>query len=364
MVNISLNRITLYEKKGQSNEVLLNDISLDIKAGEFITLTGPINSGKSRILRIVAGLTEPDSGNVLFNGKPLSEFSPKYENLAMVFRSQALYPHLTVRKNLEFGLKLANIPKSTINTRIAEIEDLLDIPNIMDLKPDALPISERQLVALARAFVKHPQVLILDEPISELDSQSKIKIQSIIKRFCINLQATVMYATHNPSEAMTLSNRIVCINKGIILQVGTNYELYNQPINESVARFIGYPEMNFIEFETVEENNHITLNFINANYSVEVPPKLKDVLKHYTKAKIGIRAEHLKISGEESPYTVPMIVEMQEYAGSQSIIYVSREHQTLAVEVSMNKRYELGETVYVEPEQNEMHLFTKGKLVI
>jgi len=363
MVNISLNRITLYGK-GPSREILLNDVSLDVKPGEFITLTGPINSGKSRILRIIAGLTEPDSGTVLFNGKSLSEFSPKYENIAMVFRSQALYPHLTVRKNLEFGLKLANISKNIISTRVSEIENLLDISSIMDLKPAALPVSQRQLVALARAFVKHPQVLILDEPISELDSLSKIKIQSIIKRFCINLQATVMYATHNPSEAMTLSNRIVCLNKGRTQQIGTNYELYNQPANESVASFIGYPEMNFIEFKTVEENNHVTLNFINADYSVEVPPKLRNVLNDYTKAKIGIRAEHLKIVSEESPYTIPMIVEMQEYAGSQSIIYVSREHQTLAVEVPMNRRYELGETVYVEPVEHEIHLFSNGKLVL
>jgi ABC-type sugar transport system ATPase subunit len=362
MVNISLNRITLYGKE-PNKEILLNDISLDVKAGEFITLTGPINSGKSRILRIVAGLNEPDSGNVLFNGKSLSEFSPRYENLAMVFRSQALYPHLTVRKNLEFGLKLASIPKSIINTRVAEMEDLLDISSIMDLKPAALPISEKQLVALARAFVKHPQVLILDEPISELDSQSKIKIQSIIKRFCINLQATVMYATHNPSEAMTLSNRIVCLNKGRILQVGTNYELYNKPANEYVASFIGYPEMNFIEFETIEENNRRVLNFINANFSIEIPKILKNILEPYPKAKIGIRAENLKITSEK-PSAIPMIVEMQEYAGSQSIIYVSREHQTLAVEVPLSKRYELGETVHVELEENKIHLFAKGKLVL
>jgi len=362
MVNISLNRITLYGKE-PAKEVLLNDISIDIKPGEFITLTGPINSGKSRILRIVAGLTEPDSGTVLFNGKSLIEFSPKYENLAMVFRSQALYPHLTVRKNLEFGLKLANIPKNIINTRVSEIEDLLDISNIMDLKPAALPVSQRQLVALARAFVKHPQVLILDEPISELDSLSKIKVQSIIKRFCINLQATVMYATHNPSEAMTLSNRIVCLNKGRTQQIGTNYELYNQPANESVASFIGYPEMNFIEFETTEENNQRTLNFINAGFSIEVPKILKNVLDSYPKAKIGIRAENLKLTSEK-PGAIPMIVEMQEYAGSQSIIYVSREHQTLAVEVPLNKRYELGETVYVELEERKIHLFSNGKLVL
>jgi ABC-type sugar transport system ATPase subunit len=362
MVNISLKRITLYGKE-PDKEVLLNDISLDVKAGEFLTLTGPINGGKSRILRIVAGLTEPDSGTVLFNGKSLSEFSPKYENLAMVFRSQALYPHLTVRKNLEFGLKLANIPKNIINTRVAEIEDLLDISNIMDVKPAALPVSQRQLVALARAFVKYPQVLILDEPISELDSQTKIKVQSIIKRFCINLQATVMYATNSPSEAMTLSNRIVCLDRGRIQQVGTNYELYNNPANESVASFIGYPEMNFIEFETKEENDHRTLNFVNANFSVEVPKILENVLGSYPKAKIGIRAENLKITSENSN-AIPMIVEMQEYAGSQSIIYVSREHQTLAVEVPLNKRYELGETVYVEPEESKIHLFSNGKLVL
>jgi len=362
MVNISLNRITLYGKE-PSKEILLNDISLEVKAGEFITLTGPINSGKSRILRIVAGLNEPDSGNVLFNEKSLREFSPKYENLAMVFRSQALYPHLTVRKNLEFGLKLANIPKSTINTRIAEIEDLLDIQNIMDLKPTALPISEKQLVALARAFIKHPQVLILDEPISELDPQSKIKVQSIIKRFCINLQATVMYATHSPSEAMTLSNRIVCLDKGRILQVGTNYELYNKPANESVASFIGYPEMNFIEFELTEENNRHVLNLVNANFSIDVPQIMQRILESYPKAKIGIRAENLKITSEK-PSSIPMIVEMQEYAGSQSIIYVSREHQTLAVEVSLSERYELGEMVHVELQEDKMHLFVKGKLVI
>ena len=344
-------------------EALLNDISLNIKAGEFLTLTGTINAGKSRILRIIAGLTEPDSGTVLFNGKSLSEFSPKYENLAMVFRSQALYPHLTVRKNLEFGLKLANIPKKIINTRIAEIENLLNISNIMNTKPGMLPVSQRQLVALARAFVKRPQVLILDEPISELDSQLKVKMQSIIKRFCINLQATVVYATHNPSEAMTLSNRIVCLDKGKIQQVGTNYELYNRPANEAVARFIGYPEMNLIKFEAKEEDNHLVLDLVNANFSLEIPPILERIIKSYPKAKMGIRAENLKIT-TENPNAIPMTIEMQEYVGSQSIIYVSREHQTLAVDVPLSKHYDIGETVYVEPVEDKIHLFADGKLVL
>ncbi len=362
MVDILVNQITLYDR-GPKKETLVDNVSLDIKAGEFLTIVGPVNNGKSRILRIIAGLTEPDSGIVLFNGKKLSEFAPRYEHIAMVFRAQALYPHLTVRKNLEFGLKLANLYKETINARIAEIEDLLGISGIMDLKPAALPTSQRQLVAIARAFVKRPQVLIFDEPISELDSQMKVKVQSIIKRFCINLQATVVYATHSPSEAMTLGSRIVCLEKGKIQQIGTNYELYNKPVNESVARFIGYPEMNFLEFETKAENNFQVLNLTNASYSIQIPKRFEKIITSYPKAKIGIRAEHLKIIPGK-PNAIPMIVEMQEYVGSQSILYVSRESQTLAVEIPLSESYELGETVYVELKENGIHLFADGKFVI
>jgi ABC-type sugar transport system ATPase subunit len=358
MVNISMNQIMLYENSSKK-EPLLENISIDIKAGEFLTLVGPVNNGKSRILRIIAGLTEPDSGTVLYNGKSLREFAPRYENIAMAFRSQALYPHLTVRKNLEFGLKMANTPKETIEARIAEIEDLFGIASIMNLKPAKLPNSQKQLVALARAFVKRPQLLLLDEPISDLDSQLKVKVQSIIKRFCINLQATVVYATHNPSEAMTLSTRLVCLCKGKIQQIGTTSELYNQPVNETVASFIGYPEMNFLDFEAKDQ----VLNLVNATYSIQVPMVFESIIDSYQKARIGIRAENLKIVPEK-PNTIPMIVEMQEYVGSQSILYVSREHQTLAVEVPLNEHYELGETVYVELEENGIHLFADGKLVI
>jgi len=362
MVNISLDRITLYEKDYEE-ESLANNISLDIKAGEFLALIAPGNNGKSRILRIIAGLVKPDSGTVLFNGLSLSEFSPNYGKLAMVFQSQALYPHLTVRKNLEFGLKIANMPKETINARIIEITDLLDISNLLDLTPKKLSNSQKQLVAIARAFIKRPQVLIFDEPISELDSHLKVKVQSIIRRFCINLQATVIYATHNPSEAMTLGDRIVCMDRGKIQQIGTSYELYNKPANETVARFIGYPEMNFLEFETNEESNYKILNLINASYSIPAPKVFMEIIQSHTKAKIGVRAENLKIVSEK-PNAIPMIVEMQEYMGSQSILYVAREHQTLAVEILLNERYEIGETVYIELAESEIHLFADGKIVI
>jgi len=359
MANISLENITLLGKN--SEDITVSDISMDIKAGEFLVLVAPINSGKSQLLKIIAGLMKPDFGTVLFDGKSLNEFSPNYEKLAMVLESQALYPHLTLRKNLEFGLKIANMPKEAINARIAEVANLLEIPHLLDLVPKQLSSSQKQLAAIARAFVKRPQVLLFDEPISELDAHMKIKMQSVIKRFCINLQATVIYATHNPSEAMTVGDRIVCMNGGKIQQIGTNYELYSKPANEIVAKFIGYPEMNFIEFETGDDYN--VLNLIDASYSITVPKKIEEIIKNYKKAKIGVRAENLKIVPEK-PNAIPMIVEMQEYTGSQSILYISREQQTLAVEISLNEHYELGDTVYTELPENEIHLFVDGKIVI
>jgi len=362
MVNILLNHVTLHGK-GAKRETLIDDVFLEIKASEFVTLVGPTNSRKSHILRIIAGLIEPSYGEVLFGGKSLSEFSPNYEKMAMVFQSQALYPHLTVRKNLEFGLKLANLSKENIHARVSEIADLLDITDILDKNPRTLSSSQKQLVAIARAFVKRPQVLILDEPISELDSKLKVKIQSLIRRFCISMQATVIYATHNPGEAMTLGDRIICLDNGKVQQIGTNHELYNNPANEIVARFIAYPEMNFIEFETKTENGQSTLNLTGASYSIPVPQAFEKIIESYSKAKIGIRAENLKIVSER-PSAIPMIVEMQEYFGSQSILHVSHEHQTLAVEISLNERYELGETVYVELAENGIHLFADGKFVI
>jgi ABC-type sugar transport system ATPase subunit len=369
MVNVSLVQVSFFNKNFKKENVIdsmfaASGISLDINSGEFLALVGPVNNGKSHLLRIIAGLTEPYSGMVLFNGKPLGEYSPDYRKMAMVFQSQALYPHLTVRENLEFGLKMVNLSKETINARIAEVTDLLNLSSILNTKPGYLSGSQKQLAAIARAFVKRPQILIFDEPISELDSQLKIKIQSIIRRFCINLQATVIYATHNPSEAMTLGDRIVYIENGKIQQIGTSNEFYDKPVNETVARFISYPEMNFLEFETGEENDLPVLNLINtASCSIPIPQVFEKIIESHPKAKIGIRAENLKIVPEK-PNAIPMVVEMQEYVGSQSFLHVSNKNQTLAVEVPLNEDYDLGKTVHIELTENKIHLFADGNFVI
>jgi len=362
LVNISLNNIKLSEKEG-NDKLALDGFFLDIKGGEFLVLLGPTGCGQSDILKIIAGLTEPGSGSVLFNGKNIKEFSPDYKNMAMVFQSQALYPHLTLRKNLEFGLKLANLSKETIDARITEIANLVGISDMLDLTPRRISKPQRQLVAMARAFVKRPQVLLLDSPISELDSQLKVKMQSVIKRFCLNTQATVVYATHNPSEAMTLGDRIAYMENGKIQQIGTSSELYNNPASEEVARFISYPEMNFLEFETRVENERYILDLINASHSMRVPKVFEKFVKNYPKAKIGIRAEHLKIV-EEKPGVIPMVVEMQEFSGSSYILYVSRNSQSLSIEIPLGEHYEIGETVYIELENEKLHFFANGKFII
>jgi ABC-type sugar transport system ATPase subunit len=315
------------------------------------------------MLRVIAGLVEPSAGTVHFNGKTIAEFSPDYKNMAMVFQSQALYPHMSVRKNLEFGLKLANLSRDVINARIAETASLVGISEILELSPKQLAKPEKQLVAIARAFVKRPQVLLLDNPISELDSQLKVKMQSIIKRFCLNTQATVVYATHTPSEAMTLGDRIAYMENGKIVQIGTSYDLYNNPMSEEIARFISYPEMNFLEFEIKVENNYYILDLVNAAYAMRAPKFYEKYAKSHPKAKVGIRAEHLKIVKENSE-AIPMIVEMQEFFGSASILYVSRNSQSLAVEIPLNENYEIGETVFIEIDSNKLHFFDNGKFIV
>ena len=364
LVNISLDNVGLYEKDQQDALALeLDGLFLEIKGGEFVALVGPSSSEQTDILRIIAGLKEPVSGRVQFNGQTLQRFSPDYKNMAMVFQSQALYPHLNVRKNLEFGLKLADLPRDTINARIAETANLIGISDILNSSIKQISKPQRQLVAIARAFVKRPQVLLFDNPISELDPQLKVRMQSVIKRFCLNSQVTVIYATHNPSEAMTLGDRIAYIDEGKIQQIGTSYELYNNPVSEDVARFISYPEMNFLEFETEVDGDRYTLNLINADFSIHAPRFYEKFAKVYQRAKIGIRAENLKIVSEK-PNAIPMVVEMQEFFGSSSILYVSRESQSLSVEIPLNEHYEIGETVYVELEIGGLHFFANGKFIV
>jgi ABC-type sugar transport system ATPase subunit len=350
-------------EKPNKEDIFLESLSLSIKGGEFLVLLGPVTSGGSYILQIIAGLAIPSFGTVLFNEQSLEQFSPDYKNMAMVFQSQALYPHLTVHKNLEFGLKLANLSKETINARIAETASLVGITDILNLRPRQLTKQQRQLVAIARAFVKRPQVLLLDNPISELDSQLKVKMQTIIKRFCLNSGATVVYATHNPSEAMTMGDRIAYLESDKILQIGTSSELYNNPASEDVAKFIGYPEINFLEFEMQVEGNHYILNLVNAAYSMRAPKAYEKFAKLYPKAKIGIRAENIKII-KEQPNAIPVVVEMQEFFGSSSILYVSRESQSLSIEIPLEEHYEIGETVFIEFEESKLHFFANGKFII
>ncbi|GHV12909.1 trehalose import ATP-binding protein SugC [Fibrobacterales bacterium] len=368
-VGVSLENIALYDRDSQKPP-LLSEVSLEIKAQEFFVLVGPSGCGKSHILRVIAGLADGVSGTVLFNGQTLTEFSPDYRNIAMAFQTQALYPHLTVKQNLEFNLKLSGLPRETIAVQVAEIANLIEITDILDLKPAKISKAKRQLVALARAFVKHPKILLLDEPLSELDSRARMHYQSVLRWCCNNLHITTIYTTHSPTEALTLGDRVACMDGGKILQVGTSAELYNKPVNETVAKFIGYPEINFIDVETQAEENGLFLNLIKAKSLIPAPNKFLNLFTEYSKAKLGVRAENLQIvSVDDTDFSqkestlLQMIVEMLEFQGANTILYAVKESLSLSIIIHSTEHYEIGETVFVEILENNLLLFAEGKCV-
>jgi ABC-type sugar transport system ATPase subunit len=225
---------------------IIPELNLEIGSGEFISLVGPSGCGKSTILRMVAGLEDPTAGEIKIDGRVVNRVSPKDRGLAMVFQNYALYPHMTVRQNLGFALKLAKIDSKEAEARIQETSEILGLKELLDRKPSQLSGGQKQRVAMGRAMVRRPKVLLFDEPLSNLDAQLRIKVRSEIAHLHKKLRSTVIYVTHDQVEAMTLSDRIVVLNRGNLEQVGAPLEVYHKPRTQFVASFIGTPPMNFI----------------------------------------------------------------------------------------------------------------------
>lgn len=225
---------------------IIPELNLEIGSGEFISLVGPSGCGKSTVLRMIAGLEDPSSGEIKIDGRVVNRLSPKDRGLAMVFQNYALYPHMTVRQNLGFALKLAKIDAKEAEARIQETSEILGLKELLDRKPSQLSGGQKQRVAMGRAMVRRPKVLLFDEPLSNLDAQLRIKVRSEIAHLHKKLRSTVIYVTHDQVEAMTLSDRIVVLNRGNLEQVGAPLEVYHNPRTKFVASFIGTPPMNFL----------------------------------------------------------------------------------------------------------------------
>src|SRR5262245_16749134 len=227
--------------------VAVENIDLDVADRQFLVLVGPSGCGKTTVLRLIAGLEEPTSGDIYIDGRRVNDVAPKDRNIAMVFQNYALYPHMNVYKNLAIGLKLRKFAKDEIDRRVREAADILGLNELLERKPAALSGGERQRVAMGRAIVRKPDLFLFDEPLSNLDAKLRIKMRAEIKQLHARLQITVIYVTHDQVEAMTLADQIVVMNRGVIMQRGAPLEVYSQPKNIFVAGFIGAPSMNFLK---------------------------------------------------------------------------------------------------------------------
>lgn len=238
-------------KKIYDKNLVINNINLEIKDKEFVVLVGASGCGKSTILRMIAGLEEITDGEIFIGDKKVNDIHPKDRDIAFVFQSYALYPHMTVRENIAFGLKMRKVDKKTIDAKVEEVAKILDLTDYLDRKPKQLSGGQRQRVALGRAIVRNPKVFLMDEPLSNLDAKLRSQMRSEIKKLHERLQTTFIYVTHDQTEALTMGDRIVVLDKGVIQQVDRPEEIYNNPANTFVAGFIGSPQMNFINGEDI-----------------------------------------------------------------------------------------------------------------
>ena len=342
----------------------VQDFNLDIKDREFIVLVGPSGCGKSTTLRMVAGLEEISGGELLIDGKRMNDVAPKGRDIAMVFQSYALYPHMTVRENMEFPLKLRKMPKDEMNKRVDEVAEILDITQYLDRKPKALSGGQRQRVAIGRAIVREPKVLLMDEPLSNLDAKLRNQMRAELIKLRQRIDTTFIYVTHDQTEAMTLGTRIVVLKDGIIQQVDTPSNLYNTPNNLFVAGFIGSPQMNLIDAEVVQSGSQVTLK-MSDTVSITLPAEKSEKLKSYVgkTVVVGIRPEDIKDDEEfvaaHADHTFEAQVKVYELLGAEVNLHYDIAQTTCTAKVNPRTTARPGDTVKFAMDIARLHVFDK-----
>ena len=300
-----------------SDKPAVDQLDLEIQDGEFLVLVGPSGCGKSTSLRMLAGLEDVNSGRIFIGDKDVTDVQPKNRDIAMVFQNYALYPHMTVRENMGFALKIAGTPKAEIAQRVEEAARILDLEPYLDRKPKALSGGQRQRVAMGRAIVRKPQVFLMDEPLSNLDAKLCVQTRTQIASLQRELGVTTVYVTHDQTEALTMGDRIAVLNNGLLQQVGTPQEMYEHPANEFVAGFIGSPAMNLGKFKV--EGNVAKLGTAEVPLSQATLDAM--VPEDEGKITIGFRPEGLEVVSEDTENTIPIEVEFVEELGSDAYIY-------------------------------------------
>ena len=333
-------------KKTFDKTEVIHGVDLDINSGEFIVFVGPSGCGKSTLLRMIAGLEDITEGEISIGGEVVNEIIAAERGVAMVFQSYALYPHMTVFNNMAFALKQAKTPVDEINIRVLEAAKILQIESLFERLPKQLSGGQRQRVAIGRAIVRNPKVFLFDEPLSNLDAALRVQTRIEIAKLHSQLTATMIYVTHDQVEAMTLADRIVVINQGVIEQVGTPIELYNSPKNQFVAEFIGSPKMNMINIQNGEKFDLINLN----------PPS--------EASKIGIRPEHLSLANNGS-HKLKGTVRHIENLGEHLLCYINLEKDNeITAKLDVNSDIKINEKINLNWHQDHQHFFDSSGLSI
>lgn len=344
---------------------VINDLNLEIKDKEFIVLVGPSGCGKSTTLRMIAGLEDISGGEMAIGDRVVNDVQPKDRDIAMVFQNYALYPHMTVYKNMAFGLELQKVPKDEIDRKIKEAAKVLDLEKYLNRKPKALSGGQRQRVALGRAMVRNPAVFLLDEPLSNLDAKLRTQMRTEISKLHRRLQTTFVYVTHDQTEAMTMGDRIVVLKDGKIQQVDTPENLYNKPVNMFVAGFIGSPQMNFISSKITACDSKYYVEI--AGIEIEIPggKNKNNVLQNYANQEVvvGIRPEdfHLDQAFIEMAPTalIDVKVDLTEMMGAEVYCYGKLEDDAIIVRAPSRFKPKEQEQVVVAIDVNKIHLFDK-----
>ena len=322
MATVSLKNV----KKIYDNKVTaVHDFNLEIADKEFIVLVGPSGCGKSTTLRMVAGLEDISEGDLIIGGKRMNDVEPKDRDIAMVFQSYALYPHMTVYENMAFALKLRKVPKEEIDKKVREAAAILDITQYLERKPKALSGGQRQRVAIGRAIVRDPQVFLMDEPLSNLDAKLRNQMRAEIIKLRQRINTTFIYVTHDQTEAMTLGDRIVIMKDGFIQQIGTPQEVFDRPANLFVAGFIGSPQMNFFDGQLSKQGGKYQIHVGEA--VMELSDKAQKILTEKgesdRKVVVGVRPEHISFASVAGPHTIASKVDVSEMMGSEVYLHVN-----------------------------------------
>lgn len=367
MAGISLRHIV---KTYPGNVKVVPDLSLEIKDKEFVVLVGSSGCGKSTTLRMIAGLEDITGGELYIGDRLVNDVAPKDRDISMVFQNYALYPHLTVYKNIAFGMNLRKEDKALIDQKVREVAKSLDIEYLLNRKPKELSGGQRQRVALGRAMVREPEVFLLDEPLSNLDAKLRGEMRNLITKLHQKLQTTFVYVTHDQIEAMTMADRIVVMSEGIIQQVDTPENLYKNPCNMFVAGFIGMPQMNFFNCKIQKEDNDFYISFDKYNFIIPESKNKNGKLEEYLGKEVivGIRPSDIYLDNNNDKlqyFKINTKVEITEVMGAESYLYVKCSENKFTIRTKGDIAYKMGDAVDGFLDMEKIHLFDKeSKLTI